>query len=120
VKAPVWPGPALWLHGDPHPRNLVANDRGLAGILDFGDLAAGDPANDLAAAWWCFNPADRAHFVARIDASGAYDRDVWTRAAGWAASLASAIPPDSPMEPVARHTAAQLTNGPGPPSGPPR
>ncbi|MFN8147570.1 MAG: phosphotransferase [Candidatus Nanopelagicales bacterium] len=38
--------PPLWLHGDPHPLNLVADDDGLAGLLDFGDLTGGDPASD--------------------------------------------------------------------------
>lgn len=40
--------------------------------------------------------------------SGRYDQDVWTRAAGWAASFASAIEAGTPLEPVARHTAEQL------------
>ena len=50
LAAPVWPGPPLWLHGDPHPLNLVADEHGLAGLLDFGDLTGGDPASDLVAA----------------------------------------------------------------------
>jgi aminoglycoside phosphotransferase (APT) family kinase protein len=113
VTAPPWPGPALWLHGDPHPHNLLAGSSGLVGMLDFGDLTAGDPANDLAAAWWCFGAADRARFMAVIDESHRYDPHVWTRAAGWAAALASAMAPGSPLEPVARHTAAQLGAGAG-------
>ena len=48
-------------------------------------------------------------FVARIDASGRYDEHVWTRAAGWAAAMASAILPGTPLSPVAQHTAEQLT-----------
>ncbi|MCP2342258.1 phosphotransferase [Actinomadura rupiterrae] len=39
------------MHGDLHPANVVVSDGTLAGIVDFGDLLAGDPAWDLAAAW---------------------------------------------------------------------
>jgi aminoglycoside phosphotransferase (APT) family kinase protein len=51
VAAPAWPGPPVWVHGDLHPANVVVSDGTLAGIVDFGDLFAGDPAWDLAAAW---------------------------------------------------------------------
>lgn len=108
LAAPVWPGPPLWLHGDPHPLNLVTKDGALAGLIDFGDLTGGDPASDLVAAWCCFGADDRARFVARIDASGRYDPHVWTRAAGWAASFASAMQPGSALEPVAHHIAREL------------
>ncbi len=39
------------MHGDLHPANVVVADGTLAGVIDFGDLFAGDPAWDLAAAW---------------------------------------------------------------------
>ncbi|MEW1832218.1 aminoglycoside phosphotransferase family protein [Streptomyces sp. NPDC088196] len=51
VAAPEWTGPALWLHGDLHPANIVTTNGTLTGVIDFGDLCAGDPAYDLAAAW---------------------------------------------------------------------
>lgn len=38
----------VWIHGDLHPDNLVFRDRRLVGVVDFGDLCAGDPATDLA------------------------------------------------------------------------
>ena len=41
----------VWVHGDLHPANVVVADGTLAGVVDFGDLFAGDPAVDLAAAW---------------------------------------------------------------------
>ena len=41
----------MWVHGDLHPANVVVADGTLAGVVDFGDLFAGDPAVDLAAAW---------------------------------------------------------------------
>ncbi|WBB63883.1 phosphotransferase [Streptomyces sp. WMMC500] len=51
VAAPVWAGPPLWQHGDLHPANVLTRDGTLCGVVDFGDLCAGDPALDLAAAW---------------------------------------------------------------------
>ncbi|MET8811190.1 aminoglycoside phosphotransferase family protein [Streptomyces sp. NPDC004549] len=51
AAAPVWTGPRLWLHGDLHPANVLTTDGTFCGVIDFGDLFAGDPAFDLAAAW---------------------------------------------------------------------
>lgn len=51
VAAPAWQGPPVWVHGDLHPANVVVSDGTISGIIDFGDLFAGDPAWDLAAAW---------------------------------------------------------------------
>jgi aminoglycoside phosphotransferase (APT) family kinase protein len=51
TAAPAWQGAPLWLHGDLHPANVVVRDGALAGVIDFGELCAGDPATDLSAAW---------------------------------------------------------------------
>jgi aminoglycoside phosphotransferase (APT) family kinase protein len=51
VDAPGWAGPALWLHGDLHPANVLTSAGIICGVIDFGDLCAGDPACDLAAGW---------------------------------------------------------------------
>ncbi|MGA6206434.1 phosphotransferase [Nocardia testacea] len=59
VAAGVWEGPPVWVHGDLHPANVIVSDGTLSGIVDFGDLFAGDPAWDLAAAWVLL-PADMA------------------------------------------------------------
>ncbi len=40
------PGPA-WTHLDLHPGNVLTNDGELAGIIDWSESAAGDPAADL-------------------------------------------------------------------------
>jgi aminoglycoside phosphotransferase (APT) family kinase protein len=86
LAAPVWDGPALWLHGDPHPGNMIADGGDLLALIDFGDMTAGDPACDLATAWLTFDAAGRDDFRAalgkRVDAA------TWRRARGWAASLA--------------------------------
>lgn len=46
--APSWNSPAVWLHGDFHPGNVLYQGNELVGVVDFGDLCAGDPATDLA------------------------------------------------------------------------
>ncbi|EFC86868.1 aminoglycoside phosphotransferase family protein [Parafrankia sp. EUN1f] len=51
VAAPEWEGPPVWVHGDLHPANVVVSEGTLSGVIDFGDMFAGDPAWDLAAAW---------------------------------------------------------------------
>jgi aminoglycoside phosphotransferase (APT) family kinase protein len=87
AETPPWPGPPQWIHGDLHPGNVLVRDGGVVAIIDFGDLAAGDPATDLAAAWMMFphglHPAFRA-------AAGGPDDDTWARARGWALVLAIA------------------------------
>ncbi|WP_280465586.1 phosphotransferase [Nocardia brasiliensis] len=51
TTAPAWAGPPVWVHGDLHPANVVVSNGTISGIVDFGDMCAGDPAWDLAAAW---------------------------------------------------------------------
>jgi len=81
LAAPAWPGAPVWLHGDLHPANVVVRDGMLAGVIDFGDLCAGDPATDLSAAWILL-PADA---VSRFfDAYEHADEATITRARGWA------------------------------------
>ena len=48
LNASPWPSAPQWIHGDPHPANLIVRDGALVGVIDFGDLCAGDPATDLA------------------------------------------------------------------------
>jgi aminoglycoside phosphotransferase (APT) family kinase protein len=80
-------GPPVWLHGDLHPANLVVHEGRLAGVVDFGDLTAGDPATDLLVAWSLL-PFD-AHPIFRAAAGGADDA-TWRRARGWALTHAVA------------------------------
>ncbi|WP_418001851.1 aminoglycoside phosphotransferase family protein [Mycobacterium sp. PDNC021] len=81
VAAPTWTGPPLWLHGDLHPANTVVADGMLTGVIDFGEMCAGDPATDLAAAWTLL-PANTATRFFR--AYGRADEATVTRARGWA------------------------------------
>jgi len=87
AEAP-WAGAPCWLHGDLHPGNLVMRSGRLVGIVDFGDLTAGDPATDLAVAWMLFPPEVRPVFRA---AAGDIDDATWGRARGWALALAVSV-----------------------------
>jgi aminoglycoside phosphotransferase (APT) family kinase protein len=86
VTAAAWSRPPVWIHGDLHPGNLVAEGARLVGIIDFGDVTGGDPAYDLAVAWLAFDRAGRARFVAAC--GDRYDRSTWTRARAWASAVA--------------------------------
>jgi aminoglycoside phosphotransferase (APT) family kinase protein len=81
VAAPGWEGPPTWVHTDLHPANVVVDDGTIAGVVDFGDLCAGDPAIDLAAAWLLLPPDAAARFLA---AYGSADEPMVRRARGWA------------------------------------
>ena len=89
LDAAAWPGPALWLHGDLHPGNLLVRGAALEAVVDFGELTAGDPATDLAAAWLVFDAAGRRAFQAGLGGQYDADPDVWLRARGWALLLAT-------------------------------
>ncbi|WP_328462099.1 aminoglycoside phosphotransferase family protein [Streptomyces sp. NBC_00448] len=88
AAAPEWDGPPLWLHGDLHPANILTTDGTFSGVIDFGDLFAGDPAFDLAAAWILLpdGAADRFHTAYRP----APDAATLRRARGWAVGRALA------------------------------
>ena len=115
ISQPVWNGQRLWVHGDLHPANLVAVDGSLAAVLDFGDLTAGDPATDLAAAWLVFDAPGRARFRDAVDRSRNIDAATWIRAKGWALCLASALLTASDDSPAHRRigeeTLAELLAG---------
>ncbi|MFZ3416229.1 aminoglycoside phosphotransferase family protein [Arthrobacter sp. 3Tela_A] len=89
VEVPGWNSAPVWLHGDLHPANLIAGNGTLQAIIDFGDLTAGDPAADLAAAWLVFEPAGRRAFRSALDTRYDADPYLWLRARGWALCMAS-------------------------------
>lgn len=105
VAAPAWSGPAVWVHGDLHPANLIATEDTLAAIIDFGDLTAGDPAYDLAIAWLAFDAAGRASFISAT--SDAYDAATWVRARAWAAAMTVILLGDSDDNPAYARLAAE-------------
>jgi len=81
VAAPAWQGPPRWLHGDLHPANVIVRDGGLAGVIDFGEMCAGDPATDLSAAWILLPTGAAQRF---FHAYKLADEATITRARGWA------------------------------------
>ncbi len=84
-----WDGPPLWLHGDLHSANIVVHRGEISAVIDFGDVCAGDPANDLAVAWMLFDDAERDIFRAAAG-DGGYEVDdaMWQRAEAWALHFA--------------------------------
>ncbi|MFD1192799.1 aminoglycoside phosphotransferase family protein [Phenylobacterium conjunctum] len=82
--APVWTGPALWVHGDLCRGNLLLREGRLAAVIDFGGLGLGDPACDLLPAWNLFDAQARAAYRAAL----APDEASWVRGRAWALSVA--------------------------------
>ncbi|WP_285498870.1 aminoglycoside phosphotransferase family protein [Actinokineospora sp. NBRC 105648] len=81
VAAPAWHAAPRWLHGDLHPANVVVRDGTLAGVIDFGELCAGDPATDLSAAWILLPAGTAGRF---FETYGDADDATIARARGWA------------------------------------
>lgn len=115
LAAPPYAGAPVWVHGDPHPGNLLAHGGRLSGLIDFGDLCTGDPASDLATAWMTFDAAGHAAFVARTQEHRGWDDATWCRARAWAAAMVPTLlahPVEYPlMAAVGRHTAERLARG---------
>ncbi len=75
---------SLWLHGDLHPKNVIVDRGRIAAVIDWGDLTAGDPACDLAAAWMLF-PVEVHEGL--WESYGRATEDLLDRARGWALLL---------------------------------
>jgi aminoglycoside phosphotransferase (APT) family kinase protein len=98
------------VHADLHPKNLVVDDGRLAAVLDWGDMTAGDPAIDLAAAWMLFPVRAHADLWASY---GAVPASTMDRAKGWAVFfgltlLQAGLAGDRPFEAIGRATLARL------------
>lgn len=91
--------PRSWFHGDLHGRNVLVKAGRLSGVIDWGDMAAGDPACDLAAVWMLLPDLG-----ARRRAMDAYPASeaTWVRARGWAALMTTMLLPiaDNPRMPA--------------------
>ena len=85
LNAPTWDDPPAWIHGDLSAGNLLLTDNRLSAVIDFGGLALGDPACDLAVAWSLFDGEARKAFQM---ATG-LDDAAWARGRGWALSIAA-------------------------------
>jgi aminoglycoside phosphotransferase (APT) family kinase protein len=98
LTAPGYDGPPVWLHGDLHPANILVNDGQVSGVIDFGDITAGDPASDLSVAWMLLPPGYHAIFWSAYQADDA----LRARARGWALNLAVVFLAHSEDNPVLR------------------
>jgi aminoglycoside phosphotransferase (APT) family kinase protein len=103
-----------WLHGDPHPRNVLVRDGRITAFVDWGDMAQGDRASDLAAIWMLLpDHGARVEAMALCQASAA----TWVRARGWAVwygvtLLATGLANDPRMGTIAERIFARLKDGP--------
>jgi len=105
LAAPGYDGPPVWLHGDLHPANVLVNEDGqVSGVIDFGDITAGDPAGDLSVAWMLLPPGCHDRFWSAYQAAGGaggqVDDGLRTRARGWALNLAIVFLAHSDDNPV--------------------
>lgn len=107
AATPAWGDQPVWLHGDFHPMNVLVHGGNLAGVIDFGDITSGDPANDLMIAWMLLeNADDRNTFRQRSAVNGrSIDVHTWKRARAWALSHATAILESSTDDPSMRRMA---------------
>lgn len=104
-----------WIHGDLHPRNVLIEKGCLIGVIDWGDLARGDRACDLAAVWMLL-PQLQSRKRAIAACRSASDA-TWRRARGWALLfavilLSSGLVDDARMAAIAERTIKRLWEGP--------
>ncbi|MBS0350517.1 MAG: aminoglycoside phosphotransferase family protein [Proteobacteria bacterium] len=77
--ATQWQDAPVWIHGDISAGNLLVQNGQLSAVIDFGQLAVGDPACDLVIAWTLFSGERRTAFRDILS----LDADTWVRAKGW-------------------------------------
>lgn len=78
--ATKWEKDPVWIHGDFAIGNMLAQNNKLAGIIDFGGMAIGDPACDLVIAWTYLSDDARILFINEMD----MDDQTWLRSKAWA------------------------------------
>lgn len=104
-----------WIHGDLHPRNVLIDNGCLTGVIDWGDLAGGDRACDLAAVWMLLPQLESRRRA--IAACRTVSDATWRRARGWALLfavilLSAGLVDDARMTAIAERTIARLWEGP--------
>jgi aminoglycoside phosphotransferase (APT) family kinase protein len=122
LTTPGYDGPPVWLHGDLHPANILVNDGQVSGVIDFGDITAGDPASDLSVAWMLLPAGGHPIFWSAYRAAGGRTDDaVRARARGWALNLGIvflAHSEDNPvLRQVGRRTLTSVLENPRGPAG---
>jgi aminoglycoside phosphotransferase (APT) family kinase protein len=107
--------PAVWIHGDLHGLNVLTQQGRLCGVIDWGDMARGDPATDLYGLWLLL--PDRAAREAALAAYGGVSQATLQRARGWAVSLGAVLIEaglinDPVLAVMGEHTLRALEEGP--------
>lgn len=77
--ATSWQSSPVWVHGDVAVGNLLVREGKLNAVIDFGGLAVGDPACDLAIAWTFFEGESREIFRTLL----LHDAGTWARGRAW-------------------------------------
>jgi aminoglycoside phosphotransferase (APT) family kinase protein len=77
--ATTWKGSPVWVHGDFSVGNLLVQDGRLSAVIDFGQLAIGDPACDLGIAWTLLEGESRKAFRTILP----LDAGTWARGRAW-------------------------------------
>lgn len=80
VLSTKWQTEPVWVHGDISLGNLLVSNGKLSAVIDFGQLAVGDPACDLAIAWVSFEEKSRKAFFQTLQ----LDEDTVARGRAWA------------------------------------
>lgn len=104
--------PLTWIHGDLHAHNVIVSNGRITGVIDWGDVAQGDRATDLAAVWMLF--PDLQSRKAIVAACKAASPDTWQRARGWALLIALVVleARDPVHAALAQRTMLSLLDGP--------
>jgi aminoglycoside phosphotransferase (APT) family kinase protein len=74
-----------WIHGDLHARNVLSEAGVVSGVIDWGDMARGDPATDLYGLWMLL--PDATARAAALAAYGGVSAATLARARGWAVAM---------------------------------
>jgi aminoglycoside phosphotransferase (APT) family kinase protein len=104
--------PATWIHGDLHAHNVLVAHGRIVGVIDWGDMAQGDRATDLASVWMLF--PERGGREEAMAACRSVTHHTWQRARGWAllVSLAILDAADPALVGAAERTMRCLLEGP--------
>ena len=114
LAAPLDTAPT-WIHGDLHSRNVLVDEGAICAVIDWGDVAQGDKATDLASIWNLLPEATSR--AAAIEAYSPVSEAVWQRARGWAVAfgvmlLDSGMVNDPRLAAAGALTLRRLTEGP--------
>lgn len=97
-------GSPVWIHGDLEVGNILVKDYHLYAVIDFGNMAIGDPACDYVIAWTYFDKESRAVFFDKLN----LDKPTINRAKAWALWKALITLDDPKRQDSAKYTLNEL------------